>query len=60
VTSKDRHRLSIGYNATIYENKEKWEERQNFSMNLQTQGVKMDHPQTQRIKLAKIRQAKRK
>jgi hypothetical protein len=52
--------MSIGYSATISENKEKWEERQNFSLNLQTQGVKMDHPQTQRIKLTKRRHAKRK
>jgi hypothetical protein len=58
--TKDHRRLRIGHNVTISENKENWEERQNFSMNLQTQGVKMDHPQTQRMKLTKRRKAKRK
>jgi hypothetical protein len=52
--------MSIEYSVMISENKGKWEERQNFSLNLQTQGVKMDHPQTQRMKLTKRRQAKRK
>jgi hypothetical protein len=52
--------MSIGYNATISENKQKWEEIQKFSMNLQTHGVKMDHPQTQRMKFTKRRQDKRK
>jgi hypothetical protein len=52
--------MRIGHSVTISENKEKWEKRQNFSLNLQTQRVKMDHPQTQRIKLTKRRQAKSK
>jgi hypothetical protein len=58
--SEDHHGLSIEYSATISENKGKWEERQKFSLNFQTQRVKMDHPQTQRMKLTKRRQAKRK
>jgi len=44
----------------IFESKEKWEERQNFSLNLRTEGVNMDNPQTQRMTLTKRRQAKRK
>jgi len=31
-----------------------------FSMNFQDQGVNMDHPMTQRMKLTKSRQVKRK
>jgi hypothetical protein len=58
--SKDRRKLSIGYSATISENKEKLEERQKLPLNFQTQGVKMDHPQTQKMKLTKRRKDKRK
>jgi hypothetical protein len=46
--------------ATMTENKEKLKRGQSFSMNFQDQGVNMDHPKTQRMKLTKSRQAKRK
>jgi hypothetical protein len=46
--------------VTIFETKGKWKERQKFSLNLQTQGVQMDHPQTQRMHLRKRRQDKSK
>jgi hypothetical protein len=58
VTLEDHCSLTIKYSVTIYENKGKWEEKQKFSLNLQTQGVQMDYPQTQRMDLTKRRQAK--
>jgi hypothetical protein len=42
------------------EHKEKMEKGDSFSMKFQNQGVKMDHAKTQRMKLTKRRQAKRK